>query len=36
VLPLYVMFPQGHYILAKVKALVDFLMETVASEGVTL
>ena len=36
VLPLYVMFPQGHYILAKVKALVDFLMETVASEGATL
>jgi len=30
------MIPQGHYILAKVKALVDFLMETVASEGVTL
>ena len=24
-LPLYVMFPSGHYVLAKVKAFVDFL-----------
>jgi DNA-binding transcriptional LysR family regulator len=25
-LPLYVMFPKGHYVLAKVKAFVDFLV----------
>jgi len=28
-LPLYVMFPKGHYVLAKVKAFVDFLTETI-------
>jgi len=28
-LPLYVMFPKGHYVLAKVKAFVDFLVETI-------
>lgn len=27
-LPFYVMFPRGHYVLAKVKAFVDFLSET--------
>jgi len=29
VLPLYIMFPKGHYVLAKVKALVDFMIETI-------
>jgi len=24
-LPLYIMFPRGHYVLAKVKAFVDFI-----------
>jgi DNA-binding transcriptional LysR family regulator len=28
-LPLYVMFPRGHYVLAKVKAFVDFLVATI-------
>jgi DNA-binding transcriptional LysR family regulator len=27
-LPLYVIFPKGHYMLAKVKAFVDFLAAT--------
>jgi len=31
-LPLYVMFPKGHYVLAKVKAFVDFLT-TAMSDG---
>lgn len=29
-LPLYVMFPKGHYVLAKVKAFVDFLVATMS------
>ena len=28
-LPLYVIFPKGHYVLAKVKAFVDFLAKTI-------
>jgi DNA-binding transcriptional LysR family regulator len=29
-LPLHVMFPKGHYMLAKVKAFVDFLVATMS------
>jgi DNA-binding transcriptional LysR family regulator len=32
-LPLYVMFPKGHYVLAKVKAFVDFLVATMSDNG---
>ena len=28
-LPLYVMFPKGHYVLAKVKAFVDYLVDSI-------
>jgi DNA-binding transcriptional LysR family regulator len=28
-LPLYIMFPQGHYVLAKVKAFVDFMITAI-------
>lgn len=31
-LPLYVMFPKGHYVLAKVKAFVDFLSAAIIDE----
>src|SRR5687768_10122164 len=31
-LPLYVMFPSGHYVLAKVKAFVDFLVATMSEQ----
>jgi DNA-binding transcriptional LysR family regulator len=31
-LPFYVMFPNGHYVLAKVKAFVDFLVATMSDE----
>ena len=31
-LPLYVMFPKGHYVLAKVKAFVDFLVATMSEK----
>lgn len=31
-LPLYVMFPKGHYMLAKVKAFVDFLVATMGDK----
>lgn len=33
-LPLYVMFPKGHYVLAKVKAFVDFLTATINDKPV--
>lgn len=33
-LPLYVMFPKGHYMLAKVKAFVDFLSATINDKPV--
>lgn len=32
-LPLYVMFPKGHYMLAKVKAFVDFLVATMGDKA---
>lgn len=32
-LPLYVMFPKGHYVLAKVKAFVDFLVATMGEKS---
>jgi len=32
VIPLYLLFPKGHYVLAKVKALVDFLIETIGGD----
>ncbi len=31
-LPLHVIFPKGHYVLAKVKAFVDFLAETISDK----
>ncbi len=31
-LPLYVIFPKGHYVLAKVKAFVDFLSAAIADQ----
>ncbi|MDY6949268.1 MAG: substrate binding domain-containing protein, partial [Pseudomonadota bacterium] len=32
-LPLYLMFPKGHYVLAKVKAFVDFLVTTMSDSA---
>jgi DNA-binding transcriptional LysR family regulator len=34
-LPLHVMFPKGHYMLAKVKAFVDFLVATMSDKPAT-
>lgn len=34
-LPLYVIFPKGHYMLAKVKAFVDFLAATLSEQAAT-
>ena len=34
-LPLYILFPPGNYVLAKVKALVDFLVEVIGGDTVT-